>query len=167
MCKFTNYACACTHSAISYPFCANPCPRHISFANQGLRTFRDSQCPDTCLEENVLSFACKGCKDLPHFRNLPDPATAPVPTFEGVWHIPEGAAHIEHLRITDPWADDRRGDSNIETERRQRERHDERSVSPEGRSGSGVMTDQRTARDGSDMRSAPEPGSWSLGDADH
>lgn len=61
------------------------------------------------------------------------------------------AAHVEHLRTTGPWADDRRGDSNVETERPQRECHDERSESPKGRSGSGVTTDQRTARDGADM----------------
>lgn len=57
------------------------------------------------------------------------------------WHVPEGAAKVEYLQTTDPWAEDERGRSRDEMRRRGVERIHARSVSARGRSGSEASTD--------------------------
>jgi hypothetical protein len=154
MCQFSDYFYACYHPAVNHAFCTRPCPRYADLARHGNSRYTPGwlnpnnlpegcRCPDMQTNEHSLPYACRGCRRRPQYRQSPNPAAVPVRTAGIVWHIPETPSCDQHLRTTNPWADDRREDDSEEdreaaARRRREERRSARSVSPKGRSGSGV-----------------------------
>ena len=136
MCIFSDYFYACNHPAIRHPFCSNPCPRYISFADHVFSDAEGEHCPDHRTREIFLPFACEDCSQFADPASTTAASAAPVRTEGTIWHIPEAAALVQHLRTTDPWAEDSR--------RQRKLRHVSRSVSPKDKSRSGVRIDGST-----------------------
>jgi hypothetical protein len=167
MCHYQDYTYACTHSAIKQAFCIKPCPNFANLARDGLQELRrcdpedKNSCPEKRTFEFLVPFACPDCIDLPAFRNLMDPATAPIWKGGAVWHVPEGAAVTDHWRTTDPFEDDRRqGRAKAEVERRKAKQDRERSVSPIGWSGSGAIRPDQKAAQKTDRKTDWKNAGW-------